>query len=113
MAGFDWPLGPLASTMLAKLTSTQWLQSDATGFKVLEGSKNTPHRGHLHCWANTDRVIYTYAREGTGDEPAQILSKFQGALVAAAALPSTRPPAKTASNASAVASALSAGPGSP
>ena len=84
----DWvrlaagPAGTLVSAMLAKLTSTPWLQSDATGFKVLEGSKNTPHRGHLYCWANTDRVIYTYAREGTGEHPAQILSKFQGALVA-------------------------------
>lgn len=76
------PAGVLVSAMLAKLVSTPWVQSDATGFKVLEGSQNKSHRGHLYCWANTDRVIYTYAREGTGEHPAEILSSFQGALVA-------------------------------
>ncbi|MFT5583798.1 MAG: transposase [Cognaticolwellia sp.] len=84
----DWlrlaarPAGMLVAAMLAKLTSGPWLQSDATGFKVLEGSRNTPHRGHLYNWADTDRVIYTYAREGTGDHPAEILARFQGTLVA-------------------------------
>ncbi len=84
----DWvrqaagPASVLVRAMLAELKTGSWLQSDATGFKVLEGSKNTPHRGHLYTWADTDRVVYTYAREGTGDHPAQVLSGFQGVLVA-------------------------------
>ena len=84
----DWvqraaqPASVLVRAMLAELTAGDWLQSDATGFKVLEGRRNKPHRGHLYTWASTDRVVYTYAREGTGDHPAQILANFQGTLVA-------------------------------
>ena len=84
----DWvqqaaqPASVLVRAMLAELTAGDWLQSDATGFKVLEGRRNKPHRGHLYTWASTDRVVYTYAREGTGDHPAQILEDFQGTLVA-------------------------------
>ncbi|HJN75064.1 MAG TPA: transposase [Myxococcota bacterium] len=72
----------LVSAMLAELVAGDWLQSDATGFKVLEGSRNKPHRGHLYTWANTDRVVYTYAREGTGGHPAAVLADFAGTLVA-------------------------------
>lgn len=84
----DWvqraaqPASVLVRAMLAELTAGSWLQTDATGFKVLEGSRNKPHRGHLYTWANTDRVVYTYAREGTGDHPAGVLADFRGTLVA-------------------------------
>ena len=71
----DWvrlaaqPASFLVAAMLEELKSGTWLQSDATGFKVLEGSRNKPHRGHLYTWADSDRVVYTYAREGVGVHP--------------------------------------------
>jgi transposase len=84
----DWvrqaagPASVLVKAMLSALVAGDWLQSDATGFKVLEGSRNKPHRGHLYTWSDTDRVVYTYAREGTGAHPAQVLAGFAGTLVA-------------------------------
>lgn len=75
------PASFLVRAMQKELVAGRWLQSDATGFKVLEGSRNKPHRGHLYSWSNTERVVYTYAREGTGEHPAQILQGFAGTMV--------------------------------
>ena len=66
------PASFLVRAMRNELVAGTWLQSDATGFKVLEGSKNRPHRGHLYSWSNTDRVVYTVSLRRTRPDPPRV-----------------------------------------
>jgi transposase len=76
------PAGVLVRAMLGELIAGSWLQSDATGVPVLDGTKGQPGKGHFYTWSNGEQVVYTFAPDGTGKHPAEILARFEGTLVA-------------------------------
>jgi transposase len=50
-------LGRVVDVMANELRSGAFIQSDATGLPILEGTKNNPRRGHLWCYTDGTQVV--------------------------------------------------------
>ena len=86
---FDWTnnglavLEPIYDHLRRKVLSSNYLQADETGIKVLDSEKNgSAHQGYLWAYRDvgSDLVLFEYQRGRNKEFPAEILKDFKGYL---------------------------------
>jgi len=71
----------VVDAMAEEMRAGHFIQSDATGFPVLEGPKNSPRRGHLWSYTDGTQVVMKASMDGQQRHPADFLDGFQGTLL--------------------------------
>ncbi|MDP6369632.1 MAG: IS66 family transposase [Planctomycetota bacterium] len=71
----------VVEVMAQELREGPFVQSDATGFPILEGSKNQPRRGQLWSFSDGGQVVFMSSMDGTQERPAKFLKGFNGTLL--------------------------------
>ena len=71
----------VVDAMTAELVAGTFIQSDATGLPVLEGSQNKPRRGHLWSYTDGSQVVMKATMTGQQTHPAAVLEGFAGTLL--------------------------------
>ena len=71
----------VVDAMHQELVEGDFLQSDATGLPILEGSHRQPRRGHLWSYTDSTQVVYTATMTGEQAHPAEVLEGFKGVLL--------------------------------
>jgi len=74
-------LSHLVCTIADELRAGRFIQSDATGLPILEGSKNRPRRGHLWSYSDDTQVVFRASMDGKQIRPAEFLEGFSGTLL--------------------------------
>jgi hypothetical protein len=67
--------------MHAAMLARPWLQADATGLPVLDGSAGQAKRGHLWAYSDAEHVVYDFTETKKAKEPAAFLAGFTGVLL--------------------------------
>ena len=68
--------------MQAELLAGEWLQTDATGLPVLDGTAGQTHRGALWVYANDDHAVFEYTPDHESKNPKAFLDGFTGTVLA-------------------------------
>ena len=71
----------VVNAMQKDLVAGAFVQSDATGLPILEGSKNQPRRGQLWSYTDGEQVVMKASLDGRQSNPADFLEGFKGTLL--------------------------------
>ena len=74
-------LAPIDGQHWRELLAGSWMQSDATGLKVLIPKLSGSHQGYLECYRRDDLVVVQYEPEKGAETQAQKLKSFKGTLL--------------------------------
>lgn len=75
-------LGRIVQAMLAEMVTSDWIQTDATGLPILDGSQKTTKSGHLFVCSTPKHVVYHSTPSKHGAHIAALLKGFKGILLA-------------------------------
>ncbi len=75
-------LGPVDGEHWKQLLGGSWMQTDATGLKVLMPGLPGSHNGHLEVYRRDEVVVFQYEPHKGADVLADKLAPFEGVLVA-------------------------------
>ena len=74
-------LAPIDGQHWRELLAGTWMQSDATGLKVLIPKLAGSHQGYLECYRRDDLIVVQYEPEKGAETQAQKLKSFRGTLL--------------------------------
>ena len=75
-------LNVIVRAMTAEMVTSEWIQTDATGLPILDGSQKKTKSGHLFVFANPKHVVYHATASKHGAHVAAFLKGFKGILLA-------------------------------
>ena len=75
-------LGRIVRAMTAEMVTSGWIQTDATGLPILDGSQKTTKSGHLFVCSTPKHVVYHATPSKHGAHIAALLKGFKGILLA-------------------------------
>ncbi len=71
----------IVDAMHRDLLTSRFLQSDATGLPILDGSAKQARRGHLWSYTDGTQVVFEASMTGQQIHPAKVLDGFAGTLL--------------------------------
>ena len=75
-------LSVIVCAMTAEMVTSDWIQTDATGLPILDGSQKTTKSGHLFVFSTPKHVVYYATPSKHGAHIAALLKGFKGILLA-------------------------------
>ena len=75
-------LSVIVCAMTAEMVTSDWIQTDATGLPILDGSQKTTKSGHLFVFSTPQHVVYHATTSKHGAQVATFLKGFKGILLA-------------------------------
>ena len=75
-------LGRIVRAMTAEMVTSGWIQTDATGLPILDGSQKTTKSGHLFVFSTPKHVVYHATLTKHGAHIVAFLHGFKGILLA-------------------------------
>ena len=75
-------LSVIVCALTAEMVTSDWIQTDATGLPILDGSQKTTKSGHLFVFSTPQHVVYHATTSKHGAQVATFLKGFKGILLA-------------------------------
>ena len=72
----------IVRAITAEMVTSDWIQTDATGLPILDGSQKTTKSGHLFVFSTPKHVVYYATPSKHGAHIAALLKGFKGILLA-------------------------------